>query len=195
MNIDMENTKKAGFSLIEVLVVMGILGVVTAVAIPSYRAYVIKANIVKTRGIMDAIREAAKIKYIEDSTFKGGIRLFDTNLNDMAGDFSKGHWLNISGAGGVYWDGYDDSAYYCVSVLKLKGIDDYVEPTSSKAFTDRARYCEMLLPSQGVFSTTCGIHAAGSGFSPGDIPSEFLFKGCTCSPYNDKNNPMPSTCS
>lgn len=55
----MFSTRTKGFSLIELMIVIAILGIVAALAIPAYNDYIIRAKVTNMLSIADVIKHAA----------------------------------------------------------------------------------------------------------------------------------------
>lgn len=56
---------KSGFTLVELIVVIAILGILAAVAVPTYSGYIAKAKEASDMVQLDAIKTAVDFKYIE----------------------------------------------------------------------------------------------------------------------------------
>ncbi|OOE76392.1 pilin [Salinivibrio sp. ML290] len=61
--------KQQGFSLIELLVVLGIIGALTAIAIPQYQKYQDKAKVTAAIATLTNMRSVVEAKIMEDGAF------------------------------------------------------------------------------------------------------------------------------
>lgn len=79
-NID----KNRGFSLIELLIVVSILGILSAIAIPAYKDYSRKAKVYKAFLMSSKFLDEIKIIYSSKLAFPAPANFFGTSLSDRS---------------------------------------------------------------------------------------------------------------
>lgn len=91
------NIKKVqrAFSLIELMIVIAILGVVAAVAIPSYNGYISGARLAEAQNNIAALKLAQEEFFLENNSYFTGA---DTSAVETA---SGGLWAAQAGDGGI----------------------------------------------------------------------------------------------
>ncbi len=80
-----------GFTLVELMVVILILGIITSIAVPTYRNYVLRANRVEATGALLRIRAAEEKFFLQNNNYTGelgltGLRLTNVNGTSMTTD-------------------------------------------------------------------------------------------------------------
>jgi type IV pilus assembly protein PilE len=61
--------KNAGFTLIELMITLLVLGIVAAIAVPSYRSYVLRANRTEARAALLGLAAAEEKYYLQCNTY------------------------------------------------------------------------------------------------------------------------------
>lgn len=64
-------TTQAGFTLIEVMVVVAIVGILTAIALPSYRDYILRGQLVDATNLLSANRANMERFFQDNRTYVG----------------------------------------------------------------------------------------------------------------------------
>jgi type IV pilus assembly protein PilA len=68
-----------GFTLIELMIVVAIIGILAAVAIPAYQDYIVKSKLTKVTSTLDPIKTALAMYYQENGGFPGATDSITTN--------------------------------------------------------------------------------------------------------------------
>jgi type IV pilus assembly protein PilE len=132
--------RSAGFTLIELMIVVAIVGILAAIALPSYKNYVLRGKIVDATNKLSSLRARMEQYYQDNRTYANGCSVSTNDTSDFA--FSCG--------------GVTASAYKITATGQgaLSGFTYTIDQSGNMATT--------ALPSTwGSTSTECWITRAG----------------------------------
>jgi len=93
----MKQYKASGFTLTELMIVIAILGIVAAIAIPAYTGYIETARMTEAKNNIAALKLAEEEFFLENNQY-----FYDTSdSNDNLATASQGLWSESAGDGGV----------------------------------------------------------------------------------------------
>lgn len=88
-----------GFTLIELMIVIAIIGILTAIAVPAYNGYITTAKMTEAQNNIAAIRLAQEEFFLENNQYFEG-KTIDSTLSAASG----GLWTVSKGSGGYNFD-------------------------------------------------------------------------------------------
>ncbi|WP_299942335.1 pilin [uncultured Microbulbifer sp.] len=89
--------KQQGFTLIELMIVVAIIGILAAVAIPQYQNYVAKSQVSRVMQETAALKTAIETCLLEGIVTEAGCALGWTESNLLLGDGESSRTTNVEG--------------------------------------------------------------------------------------------------
>jgi type IV pilus assembly protein PilA len=109
--------QQSGFTLIELMIVVAIIGILAAIALPAYQNYITKSKLVEVTTLLDALKGPVTEAWASDHT-SGDFPL------DANSPISESAPTNAKYVEDVYYNATTDQSGQVGIVIKLKGTGE-----------------------------------------------------------------------
>ncbi len=174
--------KNNAFSLIELMVVVAIISILSAVALPVYMKYSIRSRVITAFAIIQSISQQIQNYYALNGVFPTSVTFNGVVVSNT--------WTQVNGPGNIYSffygaDAGGTSATIAANLSGLSGIPNYIDPVVhgvSPNGSGASAVVYAIREFNGTFKSVCG--QSGGGYSGEDIPLQYLPQTCQCTDVN-----------
>ncbi len=146
--------RQSGFTLIELMIVVAIIGILAAIAIPQYSAYTNRARATDALSLMSAYKTAASEYISSNGLAADGLgNVTDANLGMGATDFASANVASVNLAAGVI------TATFTANVMG--GATMVLTPTITTGAVQWA--CSTTVANMQFVPDNCRTAAGGGG--------------------------------
>ena len=181
------HTIKNGFSIIELLVVVVIVSLLSAIAIPTYRSYQVKIKVTNAVPILSSLSDENVSRLITDGSFPADIELAGVTIANTASEA-----VNHQNIAFVHYNGAGNktTSYICVDLSADTGIPNLKVGTGNTGVNNRLCMRTNIINHKAY--KICGTWSASNGYNA-NIPVEYLPSNCNCTSVGSSSDKTTCT--